>query len=361
MTQVTSIGRDAAIAATAQSLALPPSVIERGVISRPLIAQSLRRIVYLSAPCSYRAARSLASSSLAPLSDDVAALEECISEMLDDLVATGDLLEMRREGADRNEIVLRPAPPAFVRRNDGSFILLGVAGDEITPLDQRLVSYRQSGLRMLAPDDGYACARDLEALGLLELPPTSWLHSPAQEDAKSVLAEWRARLPADKKPEKIEELEVLDRTAPLDFYKGRWTALSAKHVGVFLARRKQRYGARLWSLVDVGGGVVQRLVDIHAKDARMRDCDEAWRLLAAWDAVEGTPQGIGIRSDDTTGILSFGSPLPAWVVRRLSLIGERVPASRAWLAFEVPTENLHEEVRWLEEMLWLSSRTGGDA
>ena len=361
MTGVAVLQRADAITRVAQSLGLEGTEATLDASSNALIAQSLRRSVFIAAPCSARAAKALVTTALAPLSDKPDELDTRVADVLDDLIATGDLLEMRRESVDGVELMLRPAPPAFVKRDDGTFILLGVAGDEITPHVEYTVSHRSSGLRTLTATDDAACSAALLDIGLIELPKNTWLHGPAATTASAFLDAWLARLPQTEHPQTVEELEILDTASPVTFYKGRWRPLRDKDSGRFLARRPLRHGAKLWCLVEVQSGLVRRLVDVHAKDARVRDCDEGWRIQAAFDARAGAPQNVGVAFAGEKATLSFYSPIPAWAVRRLSLIGERMKPPGAFFGYELPKENLDDEIRWLEETLWLARIDGGAA
>jgi hypothetical protein len=361
MTGLAAISRADALSGVAQSLGLPTSAATVDGSNNALIAQSIRRSVFIAAPCSARIARTLVTTALGPLADDLKEMESRIGDVIDDLVAIGDLLEMRRESADGEELVLRPAPPAFIKRKDQTFILLGVSGDEITPVNDHPVAYRPSGLRTLAPSDPEVCHSALLDLGLIELSDSIWLHAPAAVAADRYLNGWITRLPPAGRPEEIEGLEILDTKTPTTFYKGRWKPLSSNHSGYFLARRPQRYGANLWCVAEVQDGLVQRFIDIHSRDGRIRDCDEAWRVQAAFDSVAGAPQKVAVSSSGARATLSFSSPLPAWTVRRLSLIGERVTPRRALLAFELPSQNMDDEIRWLEDTLWIARDAGGDS
>jgi hypothetical protein len=342
----------------AKSLGLSPEDAHINVSSNALIAQLIRRAVFIAAPCSIRNARNVVTTALEPLTIDGQEFEDRVASVFEDLLATGDILEMRHEGQESEGIILRPAPPAFVKRKDQSFILLGVAGDEITPVYDQPIDYRASGLRTLASNNPVACQNALLELGLIELPLATWLHAPASVDAETYASAWRAKLSIPQSPQMLEEIQILDTKMPVHFYKGRWKALSDKDVGVYLARRPQRYGANLWCLVDVQDGLVQRLVDVRSKDSRIRDCDEAWRLQAAFDVLASAPQKVNVSSNSDKSVLTFGSPLPAWAVRRLCQIGERVSPERALLGFELPRPNAEEEIRWLESMLWLARGTG---
>ena len=355
---VAVIHRSEALKKLAQSIGLPETSASVDASSDALIAQGIRRAVFILAPCALQTLRAAVAAALTPLIGDPNQSEERIAEVIEKLLAIGDILEMRREGFEGTGLVLRPAPPTFVMRRDRTIILLGVSGDEITPVHDHIVFYRSSGLRTLTPADPVACRTALLDMGLIELPLSLWLHAPASTTANAFLESWRARSPVAGSPEKIEGLEILDTKTPTKYYKGRWRTISTIDAGLYLGRRPRRYGANLWCLVDVRDGLVQRFVDVHSKDARMRDCDEAWRIQAAFDAVAFAPQKVNVLSRNGKAVLVFGSPLPAWAVRRLTVIGELISVQGALLAFEMPQENMQEEFRWLEHMLWLSRITG---
>lgn len=167
MSAVAVIDRAYALRRTAEALGLTFNEGEAPALNRPLLAQSLRRAVFIAAPCDAHTARSLSLSALAPLTDDVAALKTQIDDALHDLISMGDILELRVDSGERSDIILRPAPPAFVLRRDGSLLVLGVSGDEITPALEIPVVYHASGLRSVRPADAQSCRSALLDLGLI--------------------------------------------------------------------------------------------------------------------------------------------------------------------------------------------------
>jgi hypothetical protein len=359
MSSIAIIDRAEALRHAGQSLGLASVSGDGMAIGRTLLAQALRRAVYNTAPCDAQTARSVVQEALSPLTDDLEALKEQIDDTLHDLVAMGDIFEMPADDG-KGHVVLRPAPPAFVARSDGSFIILGVAGDEITPTFESVVLHHTSGLRSTRPRNTEICRSELLDLGLIELAERLWLQAPATCSATEHVAAWMARLPVEIQPEKIDDFEILQPPSQSSFYRGRWSPLHVKHVGVFVARRRQRYGAKLWCLAEVKDGSVLRLTDIHARDARIRDCDEAWRLQSAMDATSGAPQRVSVTSNGQISLLSFSAPLPAWAARRLAFIGEPALAPRSLLAFEISTRSADSELSWLREKLWLACGNDGE-
>jgi hypothetical protein len=234
-----------------------------------------------------------------------------------ELVVYGDILEMRDADDDqwsRSALVLRPAPPSFIERKNGSIVVIGVAGDEITPFTPELASRirHNSGLRTIYPDDGEDLKSLLLEIGLLELPERVWLRIPKLESPASYLADQRLLLAKEPPSGGIEGIRILDTSRSPAFYRDRWLDAGPRHEGIFVARRPQRYGSALWCLLELQGGVVRRFMDLHSRGDRIRPCDIAWRIQMAIDAEAGTPQSVRVRKGQQTSVLSFFSPVPSW-------------------------------------------------
>jgi hypothetical protein len=195
-----------------QSLKLPTS---GSTLSVPLVAQALRRAVHILAPCSRARLESAVASSLSGLGVTDEEIRTVVGDTLEKLLVFNEILEMRRSAEDQwNEgpLVLRPAPPMFVLRPDQSVILLGVAGEEITPLpaelDQRLTHV--GTLRVFPPQPGIDLRSLLVELGIHELTEAAWLRLPAIANPKAIVAEWRTRLAAAPQSGFISDLTLLD-------------------------------------------------------------------------------------------------------------------------------------------------------
>lgn len=326
-------------------------LVSADVLSAEFIAQSVRRALFILAPCRRFELAQAVTKALKPIAGQDPA--EAVDAMIEELTALGDTLLMNADGAaGTTGAVLRPAPPTFVQRGDGACVVLGVAGDDISPPLEDGMNIVAAGaarfVRAGASDPNIAAR--LRALGLNELHESDWLHQPAAEEASAYLARWSARLGPHSGAS--EDLEVLDGAAPQRFYKGRWTPLAKKHSGLYVARRPKRFGNDLWSLIDVTTGAPRQLADIEPELPRARSCDEAWRIQAALDATRGRSAPVEcIKDADTTTIAMFAPP-PLWLARRFALVGKPVKVQGALAAFEFPASAAGNEVGALKRLMW---------
>jgi hypothetical protein len=351
-----------ALSKVARSVFLPDAP-ERNTPSDELLAQVARRAIAIMAPCATHELARAVTQSFPGLDNDVQAVAERIANIVEDLIVYGDIIEMRDTAEDSwsgaKGFVLRPAPPSFVKRKDGSIAILGIAGDQITPLTADLNSrtVHHGVLRIIpaSPDE------DLDALlidlGLLKLPERTWLRLPNFETAANHVAFWQQSLAAEPASTAIDSLQILDTASSPTFYKGRWGSPDRKHSGMYVARRPQRYGAPLWCLAELENGSLRRFKDLSARGDRLRPFDIAWRIQAALDAVAGNPQHFDSSMRDAPTVsLRFYSPVPSWCERHLSIAGQKKTAARCLFYFEIPTAQLDTEAGFLQEALWMTKR-----
>ena len=345
-----AIARHEAVAATAVSLG------SAGSDPKACIKPALRRAVYWLAAASRADIVRFAATPLEPLGIERAAIEAAFEEML----AYGDALEMHKLATDPWDappVVIRPAPPSFVQRSDSSIVLLGISGDQPTPLTPELaarVDERGPVRRLVAPEDA-ALSTHLRLLGLTQISEATWLRTPAQETAAAHASRWTARLgQLPRETAAIPDLEILDPARPVRYYSGRWRAPDARTTGIFLARRPRRFGADLWSIAEFSQGQCHRLLDLSDDSDRQRSCDLGWRYQAAKDALDGHPQVVRVRRSADGGALDFFSPLPSFAERRLALVGGKMCEGGCLFSYALPLQSLGTEIQALRDLLWMS-------
>lgn len=321
-----------------------------------IAAQALRRAVSVLAPCSRAEALRFARQPLAGL---LSQSDNWFEALLDGLIAYGDVLEVTPQDEDTwrtGKLVLRPAPPSFVRRANGDLIVLGVAGDQPTALLGELgeMLEHRGTLRTLRHPLPAGTIELLKALGLIELAESAWLRAPVTASARSHSDQTRSEfLKTEVATAPLKGLSILDPEASVKFYNGRWRAPIASDSGVYVARREQLFGLRSWCLVELEEGEPKRLQDLIASGDQERPCDLAWRIQAAFDASTGRPQLVRPARTDDAVTLEFFSPLPAFAERRLAIKGEKSSRSGCLFAYALVPAAAAGELAALSEKLWL--------
>jgi hypothetical protein len=331
--------------------------------SDELLAQAARRAIAFMAPCAVHELVQAVTKSFMALVANPEAFSQTVARVVGDLIVFGDILEMHEPAEDNwggaRSLIIRPAPPSYVRRSDGSFVILGVAGEEITPLTDELnTSLTGWGvLRILSGSSGTNLEVLLSELGLLKLPERMWLRVPPIESAETHVSAWKEILSAEPVSSPIDGLQILDTGKSPTFYKGRWVTPERTHSGMYVSRRPQKYGAPLWCLTELADGAVRRFKDLTTKGDRQRPLDIAWRIQAGLDALTGEPQLVDSSlSDATVTRLRFFSPLPSWCERRLSVAGRKTAAEGCLFSFDVPISSRVEELKFLGDTLWMGEK-----
>lgn len=339
------------------ALGLDPIV--HPLTSSSAIAAALRRSASFLCPC---AASTLVRTVLNPLRgliDDEGAVKAMIEDVLDEVVAHGDLFEYRdpARGSSSPVTVLYAAPCGFVPRSSGAVILLGVSADQLTALPNDIGARVQYNghVRRLDPLPGENLREDLLQLGLIEIPPERWLKAPANETAQAHLSCLDHSLQAVPASGEVPGLLLLDPNTPVHYYRGRWVE-PKRQTGRFVARRAQAYGAPLWCYVQVANGRAEQFLDFPLPGSRWRGCDEAWRLQMAIDSQRHSPQRVRVRPGQPgTRRFELFSPMPTWAQRRWDAIGCRVEAKGCLFAIDIPNQEADEEIRYARDTLWLDA------
>lgn len=342
------LDRDDAV--TAMAMAIDSGA---GATREQIIAASLRRAASLLCPTTPAGLAGSVTRALRPLYEEQATLESEVAETLDALVGAGDLVEAIDEADGTRRRVVFLGSPRFVRRSSGDVVLLGVrpdatplVGDELAARIDHVGHLRRVG-----------ATSDLDGLladyGLREIKASRWLRSPEAVDADEFVRLYDDRLIAQPPSGQIPDLRILDPMRPAAFYRGRWRPIDAGENGRFVARRSQGYGADLWCYVEIRTGEPARMLDLPAI-SRDRGCDEAWRLQAAIDAQRGASQQVIVRGTGTGRVtLGLQAPPPRWLQRRWDLFGRPGRAKGALFAYDFPSTDVREELRFATARLWL--------
>lgn len=328
-----------------------------GLSSPEGLATSLRRAASFMCPTSPGRLVDAVLGALKPLHGDEVKRDDLV-DLLDQLVASGDLLELRHESG-RSTRLLYLAPPSYIERVPGTYLLMGVRpfgapliGDELA----ETIEYEgHTRILTIAP----AGADDvLRSRGLQRVPRDRWVASPKVETPTEFIERHRARLNVAAEAGQLDGLALLDPASKVRYYRGRWRAPDPADTGDFVARRPQAYGADLWCLLRLQAGEPQRLLEFPVNDPLVPGRDEAWRYQAAVDALRGTPQQFRLRrglSPSAEVTVDFFSPLPGFAERYVQFAGLALGKTPgALFSFRLPAEAVGDVAAFLTDMLWMT-------
>ncbi|MGW5364455.1 hypothetical protein [Actinopolymorpha pittospori] len=351
--KLTKLTDDDAAVLTVETLGFDAEII--GLTSVEGIAASLRRAASFMCPTSPGRIVDAVLGAIQPIHPGGLTRDD-IADMLDQLIASGDLLELRHDSG-RTTRLLYLAPPSYIERSPGTYLLMGVRpfgapliGDELAAGIEYEGPTRVLALDTADPD------KELHERELQAVPKERWVSSPASEAPADLIGRHRARLDVAGEAGHLDDLVLLDPASKVTYYRGRWRTPAAGDTGDFVARRPQAYGADLWCLIRFEAGVAQRLIEFPVDSPVVPGRDEAWRYQAAVDALRGAPQRFRVsttaRGDVT---LDFLLPLPGFAERYLQLVGLPLGKTQgALFSYRVPSAAAAEVATFLTDMLWMS-------
>lgn len=327
-----------------------------------ILSALLRRTASFLCPCSDSVIVRTVLRSIEGLGPVDADLKKLAETTLDEITAYGDVVECRDLAVSeigRAAVLLYLAPPSFVSREKGGAVILGIAPDQISPLPEDLLRHVEhvNHVRRIPSGVLENLRQDLLGFGLVELPFERWAKAPAPCSADDHISRFDQALERAPPSGEIAELQLLDPSTPVGFYPDRWVD-PRQHSGRFIARRRQAYGAKLWSYVALVNGKSKQFVDLPLPGSRSRGCDEAWLLQLALDARHGKPQEFRRQREGDRSIVEFFSPIPMWAQRRWDAVAMRLKNRGSLFAYRFPEGEIEEEIRFLKERLWMHERKG---
>jgi len=345
-----------------RTLGLNPS--RYSLESPEALATAIRRAASFMCPTDPQTLIDSVIEVLAPLSSE-AAERENLKELLEQIVSTGDLLELATSAYERQARMLYLGPPSFIQKAPGKYLVTGIRPEGV-PLvsDNTEVDYAHHTRSVsLDPQSGEEL---LQAMGLHKITLSKWIGQPSITDAHVFVEQFRQRLNVARASGSVDGLSIIDPSTRVDYYRGRWRAPTAGDDGLFVGRRPQAFGADLWCVVHLADGNPEQLVDLPIDVGTRPGRDDAWRLQAAIDASNSSPQRYRISSapNESSGfrVVDFFSPLPTWGERHLELIGSARSRSRgALFSYLIPLEAVAELGSVLAGPLWMIELAEGNS
>lgn len=354
---VTRISADLVSRLSIEMLGLDPDYVD--FTFPEVIAEAVRRIVSIRGPISRSSAARLVLEPLQGLPGIDGTIGELTSDVIEQLLSVGDLVENVADGASPGTgLLMFITMPRFVKISTQLLVLLGGRPDGVPPLSAELAPYldRNGSVRYLRLPEASAdeVLTQLHDEGVREIRSEHWLRSPHPEPPAEYLQRISNRVDAATTPGELDGALLFDPSTARGHYRSRWRPLSQPADGLTILRRPQAYGADRWSVGRARDGYLLQLVDLPVDAGGDRACDEAWRIMAALDALQGTPPEI--RPVPLSGgrvRLDLDAPPPAWLQRHLAFFGFPVARAKgALLSFSVEEQAIGHLRELVAERLW---------
>jgi hypothetical protein len=286
---------------------------------------------------------------------------DAFNECIEFLITQGDLLELEDIDDDKSinrKTLLYAAPPQFVQLSSTRLLLLGIAPDNtvILPSEISTLVENDGPLRFINPTKREGLPQQLIELGLHEVGAEVWLQAPQTSEADAFVDRMKKALSNTPVVANISDLSILDHSTSSKFYPSRWRNPSPATSGHFIGRRSGSYSGSQWSYVEISNGTVTRLLHLPFGRTNERGCDQAWRLQAAIDKLQGNSQKLRIRKllNDKVSLDIF-SPIPKWLERRWTKVGSRGEARECLASFHIDAKAIETEVAYAAERMWLEA------
>ena len=294
----------------------------------------------------------------AGVSDDQVKLKKLAEDTLDDLITYGDVFEdlelADASGLNRPLRQIYRTSPCFLKRPNGSILIIGIPPDGVSPLSG--VSNDQVKpvrcIRILEnKTEEIDLIQKLKNFWGPELPEKQWLKKPPKKfTAQKLLDSINEVLDESVPSPGVEGLSILDPTLPVGYYNGRWTPPKPRHDGRYIGKRPKRYGGNIFCFVEIIKGKPFRLIDFPLnKIFGSTGCDQAWWIQMAIDHNKEEPQFVTTKGE----VISFHSPIPSWAQRRLEVFGEQINSTGSLFSYILPAKELDTELKFIKEFLWL--------
>jgi hypothetical protein len=317
------------------------------------LSSLIRLTASFCCPCQPADLAKTVISLLQPLTD-IEELRDEIYECLDEVIAYGDIIELRPDQDAPRQLTL--SVPSVVKVSPRRLLLVGVSphGKDNLPSSLRARLTLRGCARVLDIDDIGTAMSSLVSAGFLLVTHDEWNRPPHQSTAADLISKYDRLMASERTVGSLGDLELLIPDTNVMYYRGRWQTAKSQS-GAFVARRERRFGASSWCYVTLTSGTATGLVDLPMPDSRHRGCDEAWHLQQAIDHQRGEPQVFRVRTDSegSSELFDLFSPIPEWAHRRWNAVGERVAPEHCLFSYRFDREIVQDESRFAETRMWL--------
>ncbi|MQF67484.1 hypothetical protein FIM07_03480 [SAR202 cluster bacterium AD-802-F09_MRT_200m] len=297
-------------------------------------------------------------------------IREHIQRVIEYLLGIGDLVAVTEVIGGRRKTFIYPGEPRFVQRKNGDILVIGILPEHNEPVTGELgkqLDYR--GYLRFLPGCLYEQLK--EADSLREIPFDMWMEIPLGIDDP--------RTYYKKIVQRLEQADPYNGDLNLqrwyrsdeppknkNAHRYRWKDDMPKSAkGFCIVNFTDTFGVRYWAFAKVDAGEIERCVflptDPGALGGKFEAADEARMIQLSMDCYREKKQIAKVNPDASGGgLVKVYAPLPGWVDRRWSVLGEKLPNPQprnnhdCLFAYRFGPTELETELEFAKAKVWLS-------
>ena len=329
---------------------IPEHVLDEERTVASLIAFVTRRILECEAHPIIR--RELYRSINTQLSSDQRLSPSLIGEVIETMIATGEIVEIRNQQQYLDGLALQYS--GYVAISPSKKLLLGSESFWLSEAEKDKFNIKRN------ESSRYTDASDLYSA--LELESDIWLSAPKSVTASFLVEKYVSELQAQPTVRFTPEVEIVSRDTNLRrrYYKARKRKPKKSDSGFFIADG----GLGHWVFVEIQFGEATRLINFN-NDEYQSMLAEARHLMYALDSVENyTNEYVSRGAQTSQGFIRqvgiFSPPVP-WVDRYLTSIN--IPAEDvgnivgSLKTYNLSSENLEKCKELLQDYMYMREGT----
>jgi hypothetical protein len=242
-------------------------------------------------------------------------------------------------------------------------ILIGIDNNGTYPIPDTLKSIikfnNYDRIYSINEDDKNYIELEFNKNSINQINKNQWLKSPKKPELKKFIQEYEVIL--NQKEYKVSyaiedksNFLLLNNEKPTNYFRGRFEHLK-KQTGNYILKRTRGFNQTGWSYAKIENGEIHYLFDFPTKKnlQSMTRFDEAMFLQSAIDHFNKNTQQIKVKIIDQIAIIDFFHPVPRWIKRYLTNIGDEYFESKSLFSFKIENnENIKKVIDIVNNLGW---------
>tara|TARA_B100001250_G_scaffold396869_1_gene403331 strand:+ start:53 stop:1162 length:1110 start_codon:yes stop_codon:yes gene_type:complete len=252
--------------------------------------------------------------------------------------------------------------PSYLILNS-KLILIGIDNNGSFPIPESVKSLinfnNYDRVYEIKDDDKNLIKEEFSKNSINIMSRNHWLKKPKKLDLNKYIQEYSILL--EQKEQQVSyEIEdksnflLLNFNKPTNYFKGRFEYVN-KQTGNYILKRTKGFNQTGWSYGKIKKGEIIALLDFPTRKnlQSMNRFDEAMYLQSAIDFNNNNTQEIKITTTDDFSIIDFFHPVPRWVKRYLTNLGDEYFESKSLFSYKLKySQDLKKNIDYIENLGW---------